>query len=86
MLLLVTNYPFRVQCFKQCCCATDLDLFPIPSPAVLFHPTLLSSSSVHGPDISIQGETIISSLCQRPCPELRQTFYPVSIYNDLFGY
>lgn len=30
-----------------CVCAGDLNLFPIPSPAVLFHPTRLSSSSVH---------------------------------------
>lgn len=37
-------------------------------------------------DVSIQGETIISSLCHRACPELQQTFYPVSIHNDLFGY
>lgn len=37
-------------------------------------------------DISIQSQTIISSLCHGACPELQQTFYPVSIRNDLFGY
>ena len=83
---------------SACCDSTapnsvvqDLDLFPRLSPAVSLHPhdtrgSISYPQVCQSSDVSIQGETIISGLCHRACPELRQTFYPVSLHNDLFGY
>lgn len=88
MSLLAISCLFRVHCTKQCCARP----WYVPSPLSCCFvsprsPVFVSYTQVcQSLDISIQGETIISSLCHGACPELQQTFYPVSIHNDLFGY